>query len=783
MAILKIDNFGGEMPSVSARALPPSAARTSTNLYLGTNEFRPARTDATVQAITAGVLSMHKMEQTGEWVLSTDYRSYVKGQINGDVDERTYFTVDDGSEAPKVITASNTVAPRILGVPVPDKPAVVHNVTDEVTDEEAPDYIYGEFTEAVFAALSTSVIDASNTTLDASRQLDATNTTIGPYSLYGLLWSDNAVLQNRYLGNPYYLVALFPWADAEQMNLLLGEMDGAAIGYDPATGSPVYAAIPILALPFVYRIDETSLRNKLADIQYPSGFGALSGTPALSADHIDSLVEFAQKWFAPDSYASALRTKLDQAVSGFAQLIVDHPDGSQAAVLSLLDTAATVTHSINLVTVDRYKRFLEDNLLTKAWIESQGGSTGIVGDVVQRLVETRFYVTTFVTDWGEESAPSEPSDQIDLDQNDSVTLTLGTVPAGRNITQWRIYRSNTGSQSTEFLYVGEVDIATETYQDAIAGEALGEACPSLTWLAPPQASAGSAPYLRGLTGMPNGIMAGFFERTVAFCEPYVPYAWPVGYQITTEYPIVGLGVFGQTLFVGTTGNPYFISGADSASMSAQKLDTPQACASRQSIVSVQGGVLYASPDGLCVADPTGVKVVTAAMYTREDWQALAPESMFATSHDKLYYLWYSGNGGGCLVFDLASQKLGHLDLTATAAESDKLTDTLYVADGTSLKGVFTGTAHRTAVWKSGVAVLPAQAAFAWVKVYGEQTIDSPVIVRWYGDGALVYTATITDIQPQRLPAGRWLEHQLEIESAARITRVMVTGTTQELQSV
>ena len=142
--------------------------------------------------------------------------------------------------------------------------------------------------------------------------------------------------------------------------------------------------------------------------------------------------------------------------------------------------------------------------------------------------------------------------------------------------------------------------------------------------------------------------------------------------------------------------------ADSASMIAVKLDSNQACVSRRSIVSVQGGVVFASPDGLCLADANGVKVVSGAMFTREDWQALSPSTMFGIEHEEVCYIFYSG---GCLTFDVGAGKLGRLDLTATAAFVDRTTDTLYVADGTAIKAVFGAATRRTGKWKSAKGVL------------------------------------------------------------------------------
>ena len=53
----------------------------------------------------------------------------------------------------------------------------------------------------------------------------------------------------------------------------------------------------------------------------------------------------------------------------------------------------------------------------------------------------------------------------------------------------------------------------------------------------------------------------------------------------------------------------------------------------------------------------------------------------------------------------------------------------------------------------------------------------------WGDGRLQHTAQFTDLQPQRLPPGRWLEYQVEIEGAARVTGVVLCSTTEELRSV
>ena len=419
---------------------------------------------------------------------------------------------------------------------------------------------------------------------------------------------------------------------------------------------------------------------------------------------------------------------------------------------------------------------------------------------VTRIIDTRFYIATHVTDWGEESAPCDPPDAVEVDQNDAVTLTLPAPPSGRNITKWRIYRSNSGTQGAAFQFVAEQATSDLTYEDTLKSAELGEVCPSIGidglthWSEPATRlganglmSAKANPYLRGLVGMPNGIMAGFVDNFVAFCEPYHPYAWPLAYQVSLKFPIVGLGVFGNTLFVGTMGNPSLITGSDSASMSEQMLPESQACVSAKSIVSAGGGVLYASPDGICYASANGVEVTTTALFAREDWLALAPDSIVAVSHEGVYYFTFTGTykgvTGGCLALDFVAKKLGRVDIAAGAMFADGLSDAVFYTSGTSIKKAFS-TGRRTGKWRSAKVVLPAQTPFAWLQVDGDQSVGEPVTVRWYGDGSSTpkYTATVTGITPQRLPAGRYLEHEIEIESTARVTKVLLAGDTQELKS-
>lgn len=388
-----------------------------------------------------------------------------------------------------------------------------------------------------------------------------------------------------------------------------------------------------------------------------------------------------------------------------------------------------------------------------------------------RYVDSRYYVYTYVTDRGEESAPSPVSDMILCDQNDTATVVPAAPPSGRDIAKWRIYRTNTGAADSAFQYVSEVLIDTLTYLDEVKSSALQEVVPSITWSEPPS-------NLQGLTGMPNGVMAGFYGNTVAFCEPNVPYAWPEEYRVNTEHPIVAQAAFGQTLVVGTHGSPYYISGADSASMSAVKMDSRQSCVSARSMVAVDGGVVYASPDGLCLASGSGIRVITLDIFNRTDWRALNPSSLVCAYHDGVVYFY--GSTSVLYALNIEAGKLTTVSsVSPTALYVDNITDRIYAASGSTVYALFSAPTFRTGDWKSKRFVLPTATGFAWLVI--ESDFSAPITVKWYGDGSLVHTATVSSRAPVRLPAGEYQEHEIEITSTARWNSLTVASSTSELQ--
>ncbi|MEA4857911.1 MAG: hypothetical protein AAGU21_01070 [Solidesulfovibrio sp.] len=319
------------------------------------------------------------------------------------------------------------------------------------------------------------------------------------------------------------------------------------------------------------------------------------------------------------------------------------------------------------------------------------------------------YVYTYVSDLGEEGPPNTASDVVTTHNGETVGLGgFRPPPEGYAcITRLRIYRAASGSGgSTYFQFVAEVDADTVTWNDQVLDKDLVEVLPSATWKAPPE-------NLRGLVSMPGGLMAGFFDKTVCFCEPYYPHAWPTAYQYPVDFPIVALGVFGSTLAVLTEGHPYLMSVSHPSVVQSAKHPNPQGCVSKKGVVSSELGVIFPTPDGLFLLSDNQSGLIARDLVTKRDWRNFNPATLRAVVHDGRYWGFYrkevTAEGeilGGGFVFDPQDQdvRFTEVDFFAHCAQSIPESDDLFfVFRGNGINTIHkwdSGTAPRPYVWRS-----------------------------------------------------------------------------------
>lgn len=396
------------------------------------------------------------------------------------------------------------------------------------------------------------------------------------------------------------------------------------------------------------------------------------------------------------------------------------------------------------------------------------------------IPESRVYVYTYVSEYGEEGPPSEPSTLIDIDPGESVSISTGVAPVGySNITKKYIYRSSTGSNATDYQFVGEQPVAVTNFVDYKKQVDLGEVIPSTGWEPPPSD-------MFGLRVMANGIFTGFSGKDICFSEPFLPHAWSSKNRLTVDHKIIGGGAFGQSLAVLTDSYPYIATGVDPSAVTLVKTSLQQACVSARSIVEVGDAVIYASPDGLVRIGMGGIEVITARIISQEQWQAYNPSSIHAYIHEGRYYAFYTktDNTTGVIVFTLngadAPMTLGSQYTTAAHVVAKE--DSLFIVEDGLIKKMDKASTDKTYLWKSKVFEHPHQINFGVAQVLCD-SYGSGVVFKIWADGVLRHTQTVTNKDPFRLPSGFLArDWYVQVEGTSDILAISVAQTPVELKA-
>jgi len=424
------------------------------------------------------------------------------------------------------------------------------------------------------------------------------------------------------------------------------------------------------------------------------------------------------------------------------------------------------------------------------------------------------YVYTFVTAYGEEGPPSPASTVVTTDDNRVIDLSgleTSTSKANANFgsgAKKRIYRSNTGSNTTVFQFVAEINMSTTTYEDSSDNADLEEIIPSTYWIGPPDDDTTLYPDgpMKGLTALPNGVFAGFTGKRICFSEPFLPHAWPVTYRITLEDNIVAIGAAGNGLIVTTEGRPYLIAGTDPQSMSAYRMEAAQACLSKKSLVDMGPFVLYAGPEGLVAAAGSEVKVVTEGLISPDQWQSSYYPSTIKGFLWKGRYVgfYHTGSAYGGFIFDTRGGEPTFTTLSESNAVPGGFTDPddneLYIIIDNDIKKFQGSATNETFTWKSKEFVTPKPISMGFAKVDAEAF---PVTLKVYGDGSVIYNATIstsgsvysvTGTTPSfsattinepvvRLPASVHKTFAIEVSSAKTVNEICIGESIDELRGI
>lgn len=411
-------------------------------------------------------------------------------------------------------------------------------------------------------------------------------------------------------------------------------------------------------------------------------------------------------------------------------------------------------------------------------------TVALVGALDETLAETVIYAFTWVTSLGEESGPSPLSDPLQWSPGRSVNITslpITAPVAGRQINGKRIYRALTSaSGATELLYVGQTTVAASSWVHNPATNPDAEAITTKEFDPAPD-------NLRGLTAMPGGMMAGFAGKELYFCEPYQPHAWPGAYVLTTNDTIIGLAAFGTTLAVLTTGVPYLVQGMHPDQMAMSKMEQPFPCMSKRSIVDMGYAAIYASTDGLVQVSESGAQLMSAQLWTREQWRAMLPTTMMAARFGSRYgFTWATpvaddrqitlvdaGEGGASVLRADYEPYAFH-----THVESGQ---TFFLASNLRTVRAFDDPAlpRMTYLWRGRPLRFEHDMGFGAIRIDADMSDGATMACRLYADDAEVALVTTANV-PVRLPAGKARAWQVQVTGTARVFRVVVARTLREL---
>lgn len=392
--------------------------------------------------------------------------------------------------------------------------------------------------------------------------------------------------------------------------------------------------------------------------------------------------------------------------------------------------------------------------------------------------ETRFYTCTFVTAYGEEGPPGPQSPELTVKKGGSVDLTMQPPPLQHsNITRRRIYRSVSGGGNADFLLVTELDAGVLSFHDDLLAEQLGPALETWHYVMPPD-------NMLGLCMMANGIAAGFAGNEVMFSEAFLPYAWPDSYRQTTAEDIVAIASIGTALVVATKGEPYLFSGVSPSNISGAKLPLTQACVSQQSMVVMDGFVLYAGTNGLVSVDGSGNAVIaTEKIISPEQWRGMFnPSSIKAYQYRGEYVARYTKTDGSQAVFIFNPQDMDirHMSTTFDTAYNDTATDTLYLVKGRELSVSQGANTPLPLVWRSKTFIAQENTSFSCLRI--KAPYPERVGISVFADGQPVIQLPPGALSGSvlKLPPVTGREWYLEVSGFGQIERITLSTSMPEM---
>lgn len=274
------------------------------------------------------------------------------------------------------------------------------------------------------------------------------------------------------------------------------------------------------------------------------------------------------------------------------------------------------------------------------------------------------YITTFVNSFGEESGPSIPSNDVVIEDGQTVELSFRyNPPIEYDIRKVRIYRRETGFNTglekeqqlqTHWFFLTELDVQAREVTDETSIIDLGWAFDGIDVREPPR-------QLQNITAIPQtAILAGSVANKLLFSRNLQPHNWELSQEMTLDDNVVSLGAVGNSLFVATDGHPYRVQ----ADVGCDKRECRQvfrfaqsfpiiSCHTGSGSLATPFGFVYATTDGVVLlTEGANPQIITSEVLSQDDWRKLAPHTarfayykgaLFVVTEKISFILWIDSN--------------------------------------------------------------------------------------------------------------------------------------------
>ena len=247
----------------------------------------------------------------------------------------------------------------------------------------------------------------------------------------------------------------------------------------------------------------------------------------------------------------------------------------------------------------------------------------------------QYTLTYYNATMGHESANSDYSEEIVLEDNNSVNITKIPQSSDPQVTNKRLYRL--GGNLTNPTMIAELANTTNNFVDNISDT-------DATIILDTQKNYPPDPNMQFLTEA-YSIFFGLVGNEIRFSDIDAPYAWPPENSFKLRENGKGLLVIPQGILIFTDNLTYMLKGTNISEFNLILLSEHQGCVNGNTCNVVKNSPLWVSYDGLCTVQNGYVQVVSRSLLGK-----ITLDVKQSVVYDDQYFL--LKKDGTLLVFDL-----------------------------------------------------------------------------------------------------------------------------------